>query len=98
MCFLWKGSDYHGQKSKTSIKEKRKGWCKEASEAYIRIALYTETPAYVGCTWQVFFLLALGFACGDTVLTAAVLAIVLTAPLGAFAIDFSYRKLLLHED
>lgn len=42
--------------------------------------------------------LALGFACGDTVLTAAVLAIVLTAPLGAFAIDFSYRKLLLHED
>lgn len=42
--------------------------------------------------------LALGFACGDTVLTAAVLAIVLTAPLGAFAIDFSYHKLLLHED
>ena len=32
--------------------------------------------------------LALGFACGDTVLTVAVLAIVLTAPLGAFAIDF----------
>lgn len=38
--------------------------------------------------------LTLGFACGDTVLTAAVLAIVLTAPLGAFAIDLSYRKLL----
>ena len=38
--------------------------------------------------------LALGFACGDTVLTVAVLAIVLTAPLGAFAIDFSYKKLL----
>lgn len=38
--------------------------------------------------------LALGFACGDTVLTVAVLAIVLTAPLGAFAIDWSYRKLL----
>ena len=38
--------------------------------------------------------LSLGFACGDTVLTVAVLAIVLTAPLGAFAIDFSYRKLL----
>ncbi len=38
--------------------------------------------------------LALGFACGDTVLAVAVLAIVLTAPLGAFAIDFSYRKLL----
>ena len=38
--------------------------------------------------------LALGFACGDTVLTMAVLAIVLTAPLGAFAIDMSYKKLL----
>ena len=38
--------------------------------------------------------LALGLACGDTVLTVAVLAIVLTAPLGAFAIDASYRKLL----
>ena len=38
--------------------------------------------------------LALGFACGDTVLTVAVLAIVLTAPLGAFAIDLSYRTLL----
>lgn len=38
--------------------------------------------------------LSLGFACGDTVLTVAVLAIVLTAPVGAFAIDFSYKKLL----
>ena len=38
--------------------------------------------------------LLLGFACGDTVLTVAVLAIVLTAPLGAFAIDLSYKKLL----
>lgn len=38
--------------------------------------------------------LALGFACGDTVLTVAVLAIVITAPLGAFAIDWSYKKLL----
>ena len=38
--------------------------------------------------------LSLGFDCGNTVLTVAVLAIVLTAPLGAFAIDFSYKKLL----
>ena len=38
--------------------------------------------------------LNLGFACGETVLTAAVLAIVLTAPAGAFAIDISYRRLL----
>ena len=38
--------------------------------------------------------LALGFTCGDLVLTVAVLAIVRTAPLGAFAIDLSYKKLL----
>ena len=38
--------------------------------------------------------LALGFTCGDLVLTVAVHAIVLTAPLGAFAIDLSYNKLL----
>ena len=38
--------------------------------------------------------LTLGFACGDVVLTVAVLAIVLTAPLGAFAIDSSYKKFL----
>lgn len=38
--------------------------------------------------------LALGFTCGDLVLTVAVLAIVLTALLGAFAIDLSYKKLL----
>ena len=38
--------------------------------------------------------LAMGLSCGETVLTVAVLAIVLTAPLGAFAIDFSYKKLL----
>lgn len=38
--------------------------------------------------------LSLGLACGDTVLTVAVLAIVITAPLGAFAIDCSYQKML----
>ncbi len=38
--------------------------------------------------------LSLGLVCGDTVLTVAVLAIVITAPLGAFAIDMSYKKLL----
>ena len=41
--------------------------------------------------------LALGFACGDTVLTVAVLAIVLTVPLGAFAMDLSYKRLLKKE-
>ena len=41
--------------------------------------------------------LALGFACGDTVLAVAVLAIVLTAPLGAFAMDLSYKRLLKKE-
>lgn len=38
--------------------------------------------------------LSLGLACGDIVLTVAVLAIVITAPLGAFAIDNTYKKLL----
>ena len=38
--------------------------------------------------------LSLGLRCGDVVLTVAVLAIVFTAPLGAFAIDLSYKKLL----
>lgn len=41
--------------------------------------------------------LALGFACGDIVLTVAVLAIVITAPLGAFAIDLSYKRILSKE-
>lgn len=38
--------------------------------------------------------LSLGLACGDIVLTVAVLAIVLTAPLGAFAIDLTYKRML----
>lgn len=38
--------------------------------------------------------LSMGLACGNMVLTVAVLAIVITAPLGAFAIDCSYKKLL----
>lgn len=38
--------------------------------------------------------LSLGLKCGDIVLTVAVLAIVFTAPIGAFAIDLSYKKLL----
>lgn len=42
--------------------------------------------------------LAMGLACGQTVLTAAVLSILLTAPLGAFATDLSYKKLLKHTE
>ena len=38
--------------------------------------------------------LSLGFACGKSVLAVSVLAIVLTAPLGAFAIDLTYKKFL----
>ena len=38
--------------------------------------------------------LAMGLACGKNVLTVAVLAILITAPLGAFAIDKTYKKLL----
>lgn len=38
--------------------------------------------------------LAMGLGCGQIVLTVAVIAILVTAPMGAFAIDFSYKKLL----
>lgn len=38
--------------------------------------------------------LAMGLGCGQIVLTVAVIAILVTAPLGAFAIDFTYKKLL----
>lgn len=38
--------------------------------------------------------LAMGLSCGNTVLTTAVISILITAPLGAFAIDVSYKKLL----
>ena len=38
--------------------------------------------------------LAMGLDCGQTVLTVSVIAILITAPLGAFAIDLTYKKLL----
>lgn len=38
--------------------------------------------------------LAMGFACGNIVLTVAILSIIITAPFGAIAIDSSYKKLL----
>lgn len=38
--------------------------------------------------------LSMGLGCGQIVLTVAVVAILLTAPLGAFAIDLTYRRLL----
>lgn len=41
--------------------------------------------------------LAMGLPCGKIVLTVAVLAILITAPLGAFGIDMTYRKLLTKE-
>ena len=41
--------------------------------------------------------LSLGFASGEIILTIAVLAILITAPLGAFGIEFFYKKLLEHE-
>ena len=39
--------------------------------------------------------LALGLPCGNLVLSVAVLAILITAPLGALGMDASYRKLLV---
>lgn len=42
--------------------------------------------------------LAMGLSCGQIVLTVAVLAILITAPLGAFGVDVTYRKLLMKAD
>lgn len=41
--------------------------------------------------------LAMGLSCGNIVLTVSVLAIMITAPLGAFMIDLTYKKLLKKE-
>ena len=41
--------------------------------------------------------LSMGLACGDIVLTVAVLSIIITAPLGAFLIDLTYKRLLNNE-
>ena len=38
--------------------------------------------------------LAMGLPCGNIVLSVAVLAIIITAPLGALGMDFTYRRLL----
>lgn len=38
--------------------------------------------------------LSMGLSCGDAVLSVAVLAIIITAPLGAFLIDLTYKRLL----
>lgn len=42
--------------------------------------------------------LSMGLACGNLVLTVAVLAILITAPLGALAIDITYKRLLKRDD
>ena len=41
--------------------------------------------------------LTLGLPCGKIVLSVAVLAILITAPLGAMGIDFTYKKFLHHD-
>lgn len=42
--------------------------------------------------------LSMGLSCGNIVLTVAVLSILITAPLGAFFIDLTYRRLLSRAD
>ncbi|MDY4196932.1 MAG: cation:proton antiporter [Peptoniphilaceae bacterium] len=41
--------------------------------------------------------LAMGLSCGQIVLSVAVLAILITAPLGAIGMDLTYKKLLVQE-
>ena len=40
---------------------------------------------------------AMGLDCGNVVLTIAVMAILITAPLGAFFIEMTYKKLLEYD-
>lgn len=42
--------------------------------------------------------LALGLPCGQIVLSVAVLAILITAPLGAIGMDMTYKKFLSQSD
>lgn len=42
--------------------------------------------------------LSLGLPCGEIVLSVAVLAILITAPLGALGMDLTYKKLLVKEE
>lgn len=42
--------------------------------------------------------LAMGLSCGQIVLSVAVLAILITAPLGAIGMDMTYKKLLAREE
>ncbi|MGN0468699.1 MAG: cation:proton antiporter [Acutalibacteraceae bacterium] len=42
--------------------------------------------------------LSLGLACGNLVLSVAVLSILITAPVGAALMDLSYKKLLTHDE
>lgn len=42
--------------------------------------------------------LAMGLSCGQIVLSVAVLAILITAPLGAIGMDMTYQKLLVREE
>ena len=42
--------------------------------------------------------LAMGLSCGQIVLSVAVLAILITAPLGAIGMDLTYKKLLVQEE
>jgi hypothetical protein len=41
--------------------------------------------------------LSLGLACGELVLSIAVVSILITAPFGAFAMDLTYQKFLKKE-
>ena len=42
--------------------------------------------------------MAMGLPCGQIVLSVAVLAIIITAPLGALGMDMTYKKLLVRDD
>ena len=63
------------------------------------LLLFKLVPAFaVGVVYapryRITVALSLGLLCGKIVLSVAVLAILITAPLGAIGIDLSYKRLL----
>ena len=68
------------------------GWSGQLSAADLAVDQEATVQAAIGSVP-----LSLGLPCGDMVLSTAVLGILITAPLGAFAIDWGAPRLLTQE-
>ena len=79
---------------KTQLNFKERCFCIIAyiPKATVQAAIGSTVQAAIGSVP-----LAMGLACGQIVLSVAVLAILITAPLGAIGMDISYQKLLTQQ-